>query len=121
MPWVNVQPSDVDLEVLAGETVAEAAWRQGYFWPTSCWGQADCMSCFTKIVAGELSAEPAAEEELDAMRYRMAPRVLGPLVRLACRVRVKRPGLVLEKPGLRLATPHDSNQTQRTDEDGETR
>ncbi|WP_281356262.1 2Fe-2S iron-sulfur cluster-binding protein [Acrocarpospora macrocephala] len=111
MPWVTVEPSGVRFEVREGESVAEAAWRQGYVWPTKCWGQADCMSCFTKIVDGELSAVPAGTEELDAMRLKMVARVRGPMVRLACRLTVKKDGLVLHKQGVRV--PEDvpnSNQ-----------
>lgn len=109
MPLVTIEPAGIELEVRAGESVAEAAWRQGYVWPTKCWGQAECMSCFTKVVSGELAADPADDEEHDAMRLRMAERVRSPLVRLACQLRVTRDGLVLEKPGVRLATDSDSN------------
>jgi 2Fe-2S ferredoxin len=109
MPWVNVQPSGISFEVLPGESVAEAAWRQGYTWPTKCWGQAECMSCFTKVVDGELSAVPPVDYELDAMRLLMADRVRGPMVRLACQLKVKKDGLVLEKQGVRVTKESDNN------------
>lgn len=112
MPLVTIEPSGVELEVRPGESVAEAAWRQGYVWPTKCWGQAECMSCFTKVLGGELSAHPADAEEHDAMGLRMAERVRSPLVRLACQLRVKRDGLVLEKQGVRLMTDSDNNMNQ---------
>jgi 2Fe-2S ferredoxin len=101
---VTIQPSGDELELAEGESVAEAAWRQGHVWPTQCWGQADCMACFTRIVDGELSALPAEQDELDAMRLKMSPRLRAdPLVRLACRLRCTGDGLVLEKRGFRPA------------------
>ena len=110
MPWVTIQPAGIRLEVRDGESVAEAAWRQGYVWPTQCWGQADCMTCFTKIIDGELSALPAEQLELDAKRFKMADRFkASPLVRLGCQLRCSRDGLVLEKQGFRAAEPEDNN------------
>lgn len=110
MPWVTIQPTGVRLEVREGESVAEAAWRQGYVWPTQCWGQADCMTCFTKILDGELCAIPADQVEADAKRFKMSERFRSnPLVRLACQLRCKGDGLVLEKKGFRRAEPEDNN------------
>ncbi len=112
MPRVTIQPSGIELDVDPGESVAEAAWRQGYVWPTRCWGQADCMSCFTRIVDGELAAVPAEEFELDAIRFRMNPRLRSnALIRLACQLKVAGRGLVLDKPGFRRAEADDSNMT----------
>ncbi|MEV6164884.1 2Fe-2S iron-sulfur cluster-binding protein [Streptomyces sp. NPDC052052] len=105
---MTIQPSGSELEVAEGESVAEAAWRQGHDWPTQCWGQADCMTCFTRIIDGELCALPAEQEELDAIRLRMSPRFrTNPLVRLACRLRCARDGLVLEKRGFRPSPAAD--------------
>lgn len=109
MARVTVQPCGSELDVAEGESVAEAAWRQGHEWPTQCWGQADCMTCFTRIVGGELSALPAEQEELDAIRLRMSPRFrTDPLVRLACRLRCAGDGLVVEKRGFRPVTAVDT-------------
>lgn len=110
MPRVTIQPAGIELEVNEGESVAEAAWRQDYVWPTQCWGQADCMSCFTKIVDGELCAVPAEQVELDAIRLKMSGRFkTNPLVRLGCQLRCHGSGLVLEKKGFRPAAPADNN------------
>ena len=106
MPRVIVEPSGIEIDVEPDETVAEAAWRQGLVWPTKCWGQLDCMACFTTIVDEELSAVPAEDEELDAMRLRLPARSRDPLVRLGCRLKVKKSGLVVEKSGVR---PKDSS------------
>lgn len=110
MPRVKIQPAGIELEVLEGESVAEAAWRQGYIWPTQCWGQVDCVTCFTKIIDGELCALPAEEAELDAIRFRMSEKFRNnPLVRLGCQLRCKGNDLVLEKKGFRPAEPADNN------------
>ena len=110
MPRVTVLPAGIELEVRDGESVAEAAWRQGYIWPTQCYGQADCITCFTKIVGGELCAQPAEELELDAIRFKMSSRMrTNSLVRLGCQLRVTGEDLVLEKVGFRVAEPEDNN------------
>jgi 2Fe-2S ferredoxin len=116
MPIVTIVPSEIKIDVNEGEPVAEAAWRQGLVWPTKCWGQLDCMSCFTKILDGELSAKPADDEEVHAMRLRMAPRMLSTLVRLGCRLIVLKPGLVLEKHGVRSTDADDSNMTDLSEQ-----
>lgn len=114
MPRVRIQPAGLDLEVGAGESVAEAAWRQDLPWPTRCWGRAECMACFTRILAGELAAVPAQEEERQAVRTRMADRMRNdPLVRLACRLQVGGNGLVLHKAGVQAVAPPENHR--RTD------
>lgn len=101
MPIVRVEPAGLEFEVEPGEGVAEAAWRQGYTWPTKCWGQAECMVCWVRILDGELAAEPPSEDELFAMRSRLPVKLRSPLTRLACQLRVKGDGLVLEKKGVK--------------------
>lgn len=100
MPTVRVEPSGIEFDVAVGETVAEAAWRLGYTWPTKCWGKAECMVCWTRILAGELSVEPLGPEEQLAMRSRLPPKLKSQFTRLACRMVVTREGLVLEKKGV---------------------
>lgn len=113
MAVVRVLPAGVDLEVEAHETVAEAAWRQGFVWPTQCWGQVDCMACFTTIIDGEQDAHPADEVELDAKRLKMpGPMAADGRVRLACQLRCKGTSLVVEKRGFRLAEPEDNNMQE---------
>jgi len=110
MARVTVLPAEIELEVRNGESVAEAAWRQGYIWPTQCYGQADCVTCFTKIVDGELCALPAEELELDAIRFKMSSRMrTDKLVRLGCQLKVTGEDLVLQKVGFRKAESEDNN------------
>lgn len=110
MAWVKILPAGIDLEVESYESVAEAAWRQGFVWPTQCWGQLDCMSCFARVVGGEGDALPAEEDELDAVRMKMpGPLASDSLVRLACQLRCRGDSLVLEKRGVRKAESEDNN------------
>lgn len=103
MAIVRIEPSGVEFDVRPKESVAEAAWREGYEWPTKCYGQAECMLCITKVLDGELSALPADDEELFEMRTRLPARMSNSLNRLGCRVYVNEDGLVLEKRGVRPA------------------
>lgn len=105
MAIVRIEPSGIELDVKPKESVAEAAWREGYEWPTKCWGQAECMLCITKVLDGELAAEPAGDEEAFEMRTRLPARMSNSLNRLGCRLLVCDDGLVLEKRGVRPVNP----------------
>lgn len=105
MPVVRVEPSGALIEVGACESVAEAAWREGYTWPTKCWGQAECMACFVTVLDGEEHVLPPAEMESLAMQTLLPSRLQGPLTRLACQLRVSGEGVVVEKKGVRPPSP----------------
>jgi ferredoxin, 2Fe-2S len=96
-----VEPSGEVLELLPGEAVAVGAWRLGYWWPTSCWGQADCMLCRTEVVEGDDRVLPAGDEERDAMRRKLPRSAQRPGARLACRLVPTGDGVVVRKDGLR--------------------
>ena len=100
MTIVRIDGSDVEIDVRPGESVAAAAWRQGYDWPTKCWGQMECMQCFVRIKDGELNILPAEDDELFAMKTMFPPRLRTSLTRLGCRVQVCGAGVVLEKKGV---------------------
>jgi len=100
MATVHVEPAGIDIDVQPGESVAEAAWRQGYTWPTRCWGQAECMACFVRVLDGEMHTEPAGEGELFEMRTKLPKYLRDPFTRLACRLQVTGEGVVLEKKGV---------------------
>ncbi|EME67270.1 ferredoxin [Rhodococcus ruber BKS 20-38] len=110
MPRVRIEGSDLEIGVETYESVAEAAWRQDYVWPSRCWGQRECMQCFVRIRAGEEYVVPADEDELFAMRTKFPPRLRSPLVRLGCCIRVTQDGVVLEKKG--VSAPSDSSSTE---------
>lgn len=61
----------VDIAVRPGETLIEAAWRAGYYWPTVCFGQADCLSCRVLVVGrAENLADVGPEESKALLRLR---------------------------------------------------
>jgi len=103
LPVVRIEPLGDEICVRPGEAVAEAAWRLGYHWPTTCFGQANCMACRVRIVAGEQFVVPADDEESEAMRTRL-PFATREGTRLGCRLIVIADGVTVEKRGVRR--PH---------------
>lgn len=104
MTEVTVEPGGHVLDVEADESLAESAWRQGYRWPTTCWGKAECLVCAVFVLEGENAAADPDDEELEALEG-MSPHLRRPNSRLACRLRVLRRGLVVEKKGVRPPQP----------------
>ena len=100
MPTVHVEPLGADIEVAGGEALADAAWRLGYRWPTTCWGQAHCMLCRVEVIAGEDATVPAAPEEIEACRVNLPSSARRPGVRLACQLRVTGEGVIVHKTGV---------------------
>ncbi len=87
-------------EVKPGETVIQAAWRSGYRWPTTCWGQADCGACAMEVIEGD--ERLSAPEPIEQARLRTLPRRPGPPRRLACQTRLVRTGTItVRKPGVK--------------------
>lgn len=101
MPVVTIVPGNMQIEVAAGETLAQAAWRQGYHWPTTCWGEMQCMVCAAVVRSGEHAAEPASQAEEAAISACMPRFRQQPGTRLACQLRATGDGLVVEKEGVR--------------------
>lgn len=87
---MRVLPDDVEIHVRDGETLFDAALREGWGWPTNCYGQTRCTACHVTIVAGgEHLARPDDEEatmleRLANYAYASAPTASR---RLACRTR----------------------------------
>jgi len=101
MPIVIVTPDNLEIDVSCDETLMSAAQRQGFHWPTVCWGQAECMVCAVKVTAGVESTIMAAADEKKAIRERVPKMMQSPSTRLACRLRVNGDGVLVEKPGVR--------------------
>ncbi len=85
-------------ELLPGETLFDRAEALGVHVPTSCVKQGKCRECLVEVEeGGELLAEPAPQE-----------RHLEGRFRLACRTRLRAPGLVrchtLRRGALRIET-----------------
>jgi len=87
---VKVSPWNIELDVEPGESVFDASFRQGWLWPTTCYGQAQCTRCHMKVVAGAADladpgpVEAAIVDRLRRTAYRREPDVV---LRLACQVR----------------------------------
>lgn len=45
IPNVRVESDGHVIPVSQGESFIEAAWRQGYDWPTTCYGRARRLAC----------------------------------------------------------------------------
>ncbi len=101
MTKVRVEPSGFELEVEPGETVIEAAWRSGYRWPTTCYGQAECTACAMVVLTdpAQLSeVQPREEAALARWRRRDDPRTVR---RLACQTKLHgEQTVVVRKPGV---------------------
>ena len=101
MTIVRIEPSGLEIDVADGESVAEAAWRQGYHWPTQCWGQAECMVCYVRVLSGEDQIDPPETDEAHQLETVLPRPLRGPHTRLACRLQVRGSGVVLQKKGVR--------------------
>ena len=108
MPLVTILPGELQIEVAPGESLAQAAWRQGYHWPTTCWGEMQCMVCAALVLSGEDAVTPATAEEEAAIRERMPHFRQQPGTRLACQLCVTGAGVVVEKSGVRTVSGPDS-------------
>jgi 2Fe-2S ferredoxin len=94
---VHVEPGGHEILVSTGESLLDAALRQGYRWPTLCHGAGECTTCFVKMLAGADNVTPARRAERDRLdecgRH-------DPDFRLACQLEVCGPITVLKR-GLR--------------------
>lgn len=99
----RIEPAGIELEVRAGETIFDAACREGYDWPTICGGQGTCTHCHIRVIQGvESISEVETEYERRAIK-RLAQRLYGndPAgVRLACQVEL-RGDVTVEQPTFR--------------------
>jgi 2Fe-2S ferredoxin len=85
---VRVEPLGADVEVQPGETLIEAAWRQGLEWPTVCYAQAQCTLCHVRVLSGSGELGPMGEEEEQAIRTLLGRARRPDEIRLACRLEV---------------------------------
>ena len=102
MATIRILPLDVELESGEDATIMGAAQALGYYWPTTCNGEARCTTCACEVVEGAalLTAMGRAEEK--ALVAERGPAVLGTKVRLACQAHVRGAGVVVvRKAGVR--------------------
>ncbi len=89
MAHVQVDSSNIELEVNEGETLFAAAWRAGYYWPTSCNGGGTCLICWTRVEEGAERLSPPGEWEAKQIEYlRTIVNHQDMPIRLACQTRV---------------------------------
>ncbi|WP_182377731.1 2Fe-2S iron-sulfur cluster-binding protein [Nocardioides sp. WS12] len=109
---MTVEPAGHVVDVLAGESLIEAAWREDFHWPTLCYGVGKCTACQLEVIDGldRLSPQTEAERAMltdFAMRRR---RVHPQRLRLACQVRISG-DVVVRKPGVRPADPETTRSS----------
>jgi 2Fe-2S ferredoxin len=104
MARVRVLPSGIEFEAPADATVMGAAQAAGYYWPTTCGGEARCTTCACDVLEGGADLTPMGRAEQRALVAERGPAVLRTTVRLACQVRIRGPAAVIvRKPGVRAA------------------
>jgi ferredoxin, 2Fe-2S len=92
---VRVVPAEIELAVEADEPLIRAAWRAGYYWPTVCGGNGECLACACDVIEGQDAVLPPSRRETMILMGRSRAGS-----RLACQLRVKGPATV-EKKGVR--------------------
>jgi ferredoxin, 2Fe-2S len=90
-PVVRVEPIGVTFRLAEGETLIQAAWREGYYWPTVCGGRAECTACHVLIETGEGNTITADDYETSMIASVVERTRPAAPVRLACRLRVSGP------------------------------
>lgn len=93
---VRVLPTNIEIEVLEGETLMAAARRVGLRWPSICDGQGSCTVCYVKVEEGMEAA--SAQYGWERERLDFAGR-RGAVFRLACQLKVSGP-MVITKRGI---------------------
>ena len=85
----RVEPIGVEIEVREGETLFDAAYREGYDWPTICLGQGSCTHCHVRLLKGGEHVSPVTNEHERRGIKRLAQRLYDQEVggiRLACQI-----------------------------------
>lgn len=106
MPRVTVRPQGFVFEAYAGETVMAAARRNGYHWPTTCNGNAECTTCACVVLSDMAALEPMGRAERFALSDARGKAVLETPMRLACQAIVKT-DVELRKPGVLAPVKRD--------------
>jgi 2Fe-2S ferredoxin len=96
---IEVAPLGAVFELDPTETLIEAAWRAGYYWPTVCGGRGECGVCRCEIVAGAASAAPMEPRESRLLTALGAAKA-GKTIRLACQLKAAG-NLKVLRPGMR--------------------
>jgi 2Fe-2S ferredoxin len=89
MPRLRVEPIDIELEANDGESVMDAAERNGFFWPVGCAKNGECTNCAMEVVSGVGRLSQMGRYERQNLLRQRGPRATDdPRLRLACQARV---------------------------------
>src|SRR5438034_9943739 len=83
MPRIRVLPLDVEIDANEGQTVMGAAEGAGYYWPTTCGGEARCTTCACEVVDGADALTSMGRAERRALVAERGGSVLAMPVRPA--------------------------------------
>jgi 2Fe-2S ferredoxin len=100
VPRVRIEPSGIEIDVPAGETMMRAARAQGLYWPNTCDMKGRCATCFVIVQEGTANLSSMRPNEREALVEQRGRRALEQPVRLACQASVSG-DLVVRKPGVR--------------------
>ena len=88
MTRVTVLPAGIEFEARPGQTLMEAAWAHGLYWPTTCGGQGICTTCLSEVVDGGDSLAGMSRSERKTLVAERGEAVLVRPLRLACQAGV---------------------------------
>jgi len=101
MPTIRVLPQEILIEAREGQTIMEAAWASGLYWPTTCGGQGICTSCACVVEEGADRLDEMGRGERKTLEEERGPAALASgKLRLACQARVSG-DVVVTKAGVR--------------------
>lgn len=99
MARIVIHPAGYTIEARHDETIMAAARRLGYYWPTTCGGQAICTTCACIVEQGADNLAPMGRAEHAALLEGRGRAALTQPLRLACQARV-RGDITVRKPGV---------------------
>jgi len=86
---VRVMPADVSFEAAQGETIMDAAERNGFRWPTTCHGLAECAVCVFHVMTGGDRLSPVGPaEEARLQTVKLSSLDPDRVFRLACQAQI---------------------------------
>jgi len=88
VPRVTIEPSGIELDIPAGDTLMQSARDQGLYWPTACEMQCRCATCFILVIEGAENLSPMGRAEKEALINQRGQTALNEPVRLACQTQV---------------------------------
>ena len=95
LPHVEICPEGIEIEAESGESVCEAALRNGLHIEHACEMSCACTTCHIYINSGYDSLEPPTDDEDDYLDKAWG---LRPESRLSCQAKVAKDDLIVEIP-----------------------